>query len=61
MASYSFTYINMTFSFFQAGVSMHSTKSFSMHNKEGRCDTSAWTDSPLDKTQKTQQGYMVLA
>ncbi|GJM94230.1 hypothetical protein PR202_ga10860 [Eleusine coracana subsp. coracana] len=42
----------------KAGVPMHSTKSFSMHGKEGRVDTSAWTDSPLDRAQKAQQSYL---
>ena len=41
----------------QAGVPMHSTTSFSMNGKEGRGDTSAWTDSPLDRAQKAQQKY----
>ncbi|GJN40334.1 hypothetical protein PR202_gb29539 [Eleusine coracana subsp. coracana] len=41
-----------------AGVPMHSTKSFSMHGKEGRGDTSVWTDSPLDRAQKAQQSYL---
>jgi hypothetical protein len=40
---------------------MHSTKSFSMHSKERRGDTSVWTDSPLDRAQKAQQRYMVMA
>ncbi|TVU33890.1 hypothetical protein EJB05_15704, partial [Eragrostis curvula] len=42
----------------KAGVPMHSTKSFNMHGKEGRGDTSAWTDSPLDRAQKAQQSYL---
>jgi hypothetical protein len=41
----------------QAGVPMHSTTAFSMNGKEGRGDTSAWTDSPLDRAQKAQQKY----
>ena len=41
----------------QAGVPMHSTKSFSMNGKEGRGDTSVWTDTPLDRAQKAQQRY----
>jgi hypothetical protein len=28
-----------------------------MNGKEGRGDTSAWTDSPLDRAQKAQQKY----
>lgn len=36
---------------------MHSTTSFSMNGKEGRGDTSVWTDSPLDRAQKAQQKY----
>ncbi|KAM0825634.1 hypothetical protein ACQ4PT_069423 [Festuca glaucescens] len=42
----------------KAGVPMHSTTSFSMNGKEGRGDTSAWTDSPLDRAQKAQQNYL---
>uniref|UniRef100_N1QS86 Uncharacterized protein n=1 Tax=Aegilops tauschii TaxID=37682 RepID=N1QS86_AEGTA len=41
----------------KAGVPMHSTTAFSMNGKEGRGDTSAWTDSPLDRAQKAQQKY----
>jgi hypothetical protein len=41
----------------QAGVPMHSTTSFSMNGKEGRGDTSVWTDTPLDRAQKAQQRY----
>ncbi|KAL6884541.1 hypothetical protein ACP4OV_010477 [Aristida adscensionis] len=37
------------------GVPMRSTTSFSMSGKEGRGDTSVWTDSPLDRAQKAQQ------
>ncbi|KAF8670788.1 hypothetical protein HU200_050459 [Digitaria exilis] len=39
-------------------VPMHSTTSFSMNGKEGRGDTSAWTDTPLDRAQKAQQSYL---
>ncbi|CAO2170196.1 unnamed protein product [Urochloa humidicola] len=39
-------------------VPMHSTKSFSMNGKEGRGDTSVWTDTPLDRAQKAQQSYL---
>ncbi|XP_048559446.1 uncharacterized protein LOC125543390 [Triticum urartu] len=42
----------------KAGVPMHSTTAFSMNGKEGRGDTSAWTDSPLDRAQKAQQNYL---
>lgn len=42
----------------KAGVPMHSTTSFSMNGKEGRGDTSVWTDSPLDRAQKAQQNYL---
>jgi len=37
---------------------MHSTTSFSMNGKEGRGDTSVWTDTPLDRAQKAQQSYL---
>ncbi|KAL6010638.1 hypothetical protein ACLOJK_001075 [Asimina triloba] len=40
------------------GVSMHSMKSFSRTMKEGRGDTSVWTDSPLDKSQKAKMNYL---
>lgn len=40
---------------FQPGVPMHSTTSFSMNGKEGRGDTSVWTDTPLERAQKAQQ------
>ncbi|AQK45272.1 DNAJ heat shock N-terminal domain-containing protein [Zea mays] len=42
----------------KAGVPMHSTTSFSMNGKEGRGDTSVWTDTPLDRAQKAQQSYL---
>ncbi|KAF3339972.1 Protein HLJ1 [Carex littledalei] len=38
--------------------SMHSTTSFSKSGKEGRGDTSAWTDTPLDKANKAKQNYL---
>ncbi|KAL5700756.1 hypothetical protein ACHQM5_026164 [Ranunculus cassubicifolius] len=38
--------------------SMHSTTAFSRTTKEGRGDTSAWTDTPLDKTQKAKMNYL---
>ncbi|CAL4976068.1 unnamed protein product [Urochloa decumbens] len=44
----------------KAGVPMHSTKSFSMNGKEGRGDTSVWTDSPLDRAQKAQQRSVLI-
>lgn len=40
------------------GVSMHSTTAFSRTTKEGRGDTSAWTDTPHDKTQKAKMNYL---
>ncbi|PIA39359.1 hypothetical protein AQUCO_02600072v1 [Aquilegia coerulea] len=40
------------------GVSMHSTTAFSRTTKEGRGDTSAWTDTPEDKTQKAKMNYL---
>ncbi|KAG6523791.1 hypothetical protein ZIOFF_013678 [Zingiber officinale] len=39
------------------GMTMQST-SFSRTTKEGRGDTSAWTDNPLDKAQKAKQNYL---
>ncbi|RLN23862.1 uncharacterized protein C2845_PM07G11560 [Panicum miliaceum] len=42
----------------KAGVPMHSTTSFSMNGKEGRGDTSFWTDTPLDGAQKAQHSYL---
>jgi len=33
------------------------SRSFSRNTKEGRGDTSAWTDSPLDKAEKAKQKY----
>ncbi|KAJ4808083.1 DNAJ heat shock N-terminal domain-containing protein-like [Rhynchospora pubera] len=40
------------------GMPMHSTTSFSRSGKEGRGDTSAWTDTPLDKANKAKQNYL---
>ncbi|EYU22849.1 hypothetical protein ABFS82_03G110200 [Erythranthe guttata] len=40
------------------GVSMHSTRSFSKTAKEGRGDTSAWTDTPSDRAQKAKMNYL---
>ncbi|XP_055833296.1 uncharacterized protein LOC129902219 [Solanum dulcamara] len=39
-------------------VSMHSTTSFSKSSKEGRGDTSAWTDTPSDRAQKAKMNYL---
>lgn len=39
------------------GVTMQSTK-FSRGPKEGRGDTSAWTDTPLDRAQKAKMNYL---
>ncbi|XP_008807128.1 uncharacterized protein LOC103719586 [Phoenix dactylifera] len=39
------------------GMTMQST-SFSRTSKEGRGDTSIWTDSPLDKADKAKQNYL---
>lgn len=36
------------------GVPMHSTKTFSRTSKEGRGDTSVWTDTPSDRAQKAK-------
>lgn len=35
-----------------------STKSFSRNSKEGRGDTSAWTDTPSDRAQKAKMNYL---
>ncbi|XXG65515.1 hypothetical protein AAC387_Pa05g3195 [Persea americana] len=40
------------------GVSMHSTTTFSRNSREGRGDTSVWTDNPLDKAQKAKMNYL---
>ncbi|CAA0827824.1 DNAJ heat shock N-terminal domain-containing protein [Striga hermonthica] len=40
------------------GVSMHSTRTFSKSSKEGRGDTSAWTDTPLERAQKAKMNYL---
>ncbi|CAN1159528.1 GPALPP motifs-containing protein 1 [Linum perenne] len=40
------------------GVTMHSTKAFSKDVKEGRGDTSAWTDTPSDRAQKAKMNYL---
>ncbi|EPS73281.1 hypothetical protein M569_01475, partial [Genlisea aurea] len=36
------------------GVAMHSTTSFSKSSKEGRGDTSSWTDTPSERAQKAK-------
>ncbi|KAG8378403.1 hypothetical protein BUALT_Bualt08G0133800 [Buddleja alternifolia] len=40
------------------GVPMHSTRSFSKNSKEGRGDTSAWTDTPSERAQKAKMNYL---
>ncbi|TXG49158.1 hypothetical protein EZV62_025033 [Acer yangbiense] len=40
------------------GVTMHSTRTFSKNTKEGRGDTSAWTDTPSDRAQKAKMNYL---
>ncbi|KDO83919.1 hypothetical protein CISIN_1g010253mg [Citrus sinensis] len=40
------------------GVPMHSTKTFSRTSKEGRGDTSVWTDTPSDRAQKAKMNYL---
>ncbi|KAK9145928.1 hypothetical protein Sjap_005831 [Stephania japonica] len=42
----------------KAGVSMHTTTSFSRSGKEGRGDTSSWTDTPSEKAQKAKMNYL---
>ena len=42
---------------FQPGVTMQSTK-FSQGTKQGRGDTSAWTDTPSDRAQKAKMKYV---
>lgn len=39
-------------------VTMHSTTSFSKSSKEGRGDTSVWTDTPSDRAQKAKMNYL---
>lgn len=39
-------------------MSMHSKTSFSKSSKEGRGDTSAWTDTPSDRAQKAKMKYV---
>ncbi|KAI3464401.1 hypothetical protein Pfo_021064 [Paulownia fortunei] len=40
------------------GMTMHSTRSFSKSSKEGRGDTSAWTDTPSERAQKAKMNYL---
>ncbi|KAL0361842.1 UNVERIFIED_CONTAM: Chaperone protein DnaJ 2 [Sesamum radiatum] len=40
------------------GMTMHSTTRFSKSSKEGRGDTSAWTDTPLERAQKAKMNYL---
>ncbi|KAL5732537.1 hypothetical protein ACOSQ2_032229 [Xanthoceras sorbifolium] len=40
------------------GVTMHSTRTFSKSAKEGRGDTSVWTDTPSDRAQKAKMNYL---
>ncbi|XP_016445880.1 uncharacterized protein LOC107771070 [Nicotiana tabacum] len=42
----------------KGGVTMQSTTSFSKSSKEGRGDTSAWTDTPSDRAQKAKMNYL---
>ena len=49
----------LAFLFLQpGGMPMHS-RQFSRTTKEGRGDTSAWTDSPLDRAQKAKMKYLL--
>ncbi|KAL3638735.1 hypothetical protein CASFOL_016642 [Castilleja foliolosa] len=40
------------------GVPTHSTRTFSKTAKEGRGDTSAWTDTPSERAQKAKMNYL---
>ncbi|XP_042488425.1 uncharacterized protein LOC122068616 [Macadamia integrifolia] len=40
------------------GMTMHSTTSFSKTTKEGRGDTSVWTDTPMDRAQQAKMNYL---
>ncbi|PIN10897.1 hypothetical protein CDL12_16499 [Handroanthus impetiginosus] len=40
------------------GVTMHSTRTFSKSSKEGRGDTSVWTDTPSERAQKAKMNYL---
>lgn len=45
------------FSFWQPGVTTQSTK-FNRNTKEGRGDTSAWTDTPSERAQRAKMKYV---
>lgn len=40
------------------GVTVHSTRAFSRSAKEGRGDTSAWTDTPSGRAQKAKMNFL---
>ncbi|KAK4753859.1 hypothetical protein SAY87_001963 [Trapa incisa] len=40
------------------GMTMHSTTAFSRNSREGRGDTSSWTDTPSDRAQKAKTKYL---
>ncbi|XP_043689388.1 uncharacterized protein LOC122640299 [Telopea speciosissima] len=40
------------------GMTMHSTTSFSKTTKEGRGDTSVWTQTPMDRAQQAKMNYL---
>ncbi|XP_050212625.1 uncharacterized protein LOC126664322 [Mercurialis annua] len=40
------------------GVTMHSTKQFSNNAREGRGDTSVWTDTPAGRAEKAKMNYL---
>lgn len=52
-----FQIISLIYVFQPGGVSMQST-TFSRGTKEGRGDTSAWTDTPTDRAQKAKMKYV---
>jgi hypothetical protein len=43
--------------FSQPGGMPTQSRSFSKNSKEGRGDTSVWTDNPLDRAQKAKMKY----
>jgi hypothetical protein len=49
--------ISYIYVFQPGGVSMQSTQ-FSRGTKEGRGDTSIWTDTPTDRAQKAKMKYV---
>ena len=51
------THLFNVFVFQPGGMTMHSTK-FSRGPKEGRGDTSVWTDTPSDRAQKAKMKYV---